>query len=429
MARIQKSCAVTQKENAVQKALNHAQLAPKEIYLKEKGVVKENFRVALRELASCNVPVKKIGVVLEKAIGGKGNGAEGLYIQLAYEIKESKGITLSGDGTNIWHLNVESQHGSWEAEDYSGQSEGKRQVVRTFGILMAVDHTSKTQFHSWKCRGAEFIATYNASKLGKKNPMDIWMFAAAIIGLMTDHAADQKKLARFLLQWKLDAIRVLEGRKFMEDAALQDLLPGMNTLTEEEQQNRDVETCEMLCAQFGETVWNGFLEEIQRVALLFVWAGCCMHKDQNWVKYGAERMAKFWEEQNLTGPVKLMNRANAAAAGDGPLKSQENAVKALQGGAVKLTSLAGAVFQNKDDKKGQQDTYQLFFEQSLSFPMPRFPNTSSTRFGLHGKAAGKLLVYLPLFLEFLMLVCNKKENRYSTIWRAMFSRAYKMSPP
>ncbi|KAF8057049.1 hypothetical protein FPV67DRAFT_1677808 [Lyophyllum atratum] len=330
--RVQKSRTVIQKENTVRKALVRAKSAPKEVYLKEKGVLKEDFRVALRELASCNVPVKKISGVLEKALEAGGmvlkdsvsartvsrvvkEGGVASDIQLAYEIKESK---------------------------------------------------------------------------------------------------DQKKLARILLQWKLDAIRVLEGRRFMENAALEDLLPvimeenakkieragGMgtwNTLPEEEQQRRDAETCEMLCAQFGETVWEKYSEEERRAASLFVWAGCCMHKDQNSVKYGADRMAKFWEGQKLTGPVKLMNRANAAAARAGPSKAQENAIEASQGGAVKLTSLAGAVFQNKDDKKGQQDTYQLFFEQSL-------------RFGSHGEAAGELLVHLPLFLEFLMLVCNKKEN-------------------
>ncbi|KAF8165867.1 hypothetical protein B0H34DRAFT_671600 [Crassisporium funariophilum] len=325
-AHIQKSRAVTQKENAIQKALNHARLLPKEIYLKEKGVVKEEFQVALRELASCNVPVKKIGIVLEKALEASGIvikdsisartvawtvkvGGVVSDIQLAYEIKESKGITLLGDGTNICHLNVESQHGSWEAQDYSGQLEGKHQVVCTFRISMAVDHTSETQFHSWKRRGAEFIATYNASELGKKNPTDVWMFAAAITGLMTDHAADQKK-------------------RFMKDAAVEDLLPviieentkkiecaggigAWNTLPEDKQQHRDAETCKILCARFGETVWKEFSDEKRR----------------------------------------LMNQANAAAAGAGPSKAQTNAVEALQAGAVKLTSLAGAVFQNKDDKK------------------------------------------------------------------------------
>ncbi|GLB43920.1 hypothetical protein LshimejAT787_1501040 [Lyophyllum shimeji] len=385
-AAVQKFRAVNQEENAIQKALNRAHLAPAELYLKDKGVVKNNCREMLRDLASLNVLVNNVGAVIQTVVEGirmelkdtvsgktvsrtMKEGGVASEIQIVHKIQQSKGITLSGDGTTIRHRNVESQHGSWEVKSYTAESEEKRQVTRAFGITMSLDHTSETQLHTWKLRAQEFIATYNASPFGQSNPMDVWKFAGAILGLMTDHAADQKKLAQLLLGWKLESIRALEGRKFMEKAALTDLLPvileenekkieqaggirAWEKLPEAEKEHRDAETCEKLCMRFGETVWQEFSEDQRRAAALFVWAGCCMHKEQNSVKYGAQRMANYWIVKKLTGPVKLMNRENATAAGAGPSKAQENALEASQGSAVKLTSLAGAVFQHKDDKKG-----------------------------------------------------------------------------
>ena len=75
-----------------------------------------------------------------------------------------------------------------------------------------------------------------------------------------------------------------------------------------------------------------------------------MHKEINLVKGGNTAMMAYWSEEGLTGPIKLINRDNAAAAAaeTSQAKDQENDVS--QAGGVKLTSLAGAIFKNKDDK-------------------------------------------------------------------------------
>lgn len=76
-------------------------------------------------------------------------------------------------------------------------------------------------------------------------------------------------------------------------------------------------------------------------------------------------MMAWWGENKVVGPVKLMNRDNTAAATAGG-SACTWAAEVSQGGAVKLTSLAGALLNHKDDKKGQHDTYRFYME-SLEF--------------------------------------------------------------
>ena len=120
-------------------------------------------------------------------------------------------------------------------------------------------------------------------------------------------------------------------------------------------------------------------------------------------------MMAYWEKEGLQGPVKLMNKDNAAAASGGSSAAKTRAGDVSQGGGVKAANLAGALFNHKDDKKGQQDTLRIFFESVIGY-MICFPDTSNTRYQSHCEAAAVLVVYLPLFLEFLELVRNKKET-------------------
>jgi len=69
-----------------------------------------------------------------------------------------------------------------------------------------------------------------------------------------------------------------------------------------------------------------------------------------------------------------MNKDNAAAASLGPSAAGTRATEVSQGGAVKTTALAGAIFKHKDDKKGQQDTFRHFFEAKLGY-MINFPGS------------------------------------------------------
>jgi len=47
---------------------------------------------------------------------------------------------------------------------------------------------------------------------------------------------------------------------------------------------------------------------------LFIWGGCCMHKEMNSVKGGNAWMMAWWSENNLEGLMKLYNWDNSSAA-------------------------------------------------------------------------------------------------------------------
>lgn len=138
-------------------------------------------------------------------------------------------------------------------------------------------------------------------------------------------------------------------------------------------------------------------------------------------------MVAYWEGAGLTGPTKLMNHDNAAAAAAGTSQARKRANDVSLAGGVKVTSLAGAVFNNKDDKKGQQDTTQFFFEAMVGY-MVSFPDTSNTRYQSHCEAAAVLIIYLPLFLEFLKLVWDKKDSGTFNHMEANVYHALKGTP-
>ena len=97
----------------------------------------------------------------------------------------------------------------------------------------------------------------------------------------------------------------------------------------------------------------------------FICTRCCMHKEMNFEKGGAAEIALYWIRAGIPGPVKLMNKDNVAVASLGPSDANKSTTEVSQNGAVRATSLAVAIFCNKDDKKDQQDALHHFFEAEL----------------------------------------------------------------
>lgn len=152
-----------------------------------------------------------------------------------------------------------------------------------------------------------------------------------------------------------------------------------------------------------------------------------MHKEMNSVKGGNAALVAWWVEAGLLGPMKLMNKDNVAAAAAGPSQACNRAEDVLQAGGVKLVSLVGAIFHHKDDKKGQQDTLQFFFELVIGY-MVTFLDTSNTHYQSHCDAAAVLVLYQPLFIEILELVWDKRESGKFTNIKLNVYRALQDAP-
>ena len=93
----------------------------------------------------------------------------------------------------------------------------------------------------------------------------------------------------------------------------------------------------------------------------------------------------------------------------GPSVARTRVENVTQAGAVKVASLAGALFNDKDDKKGHHDIFRIFFEFQLGYIIT-FPDTSNTWYQYYCQAAGALILHLPLYISFLEIIRDKKDS-------------------
>ena len=114
----------------------------------------------------------------------------------------------------------------------------------------------------------------------------------------------------------------------------------------------------------------------------FIWVGCAMHKDMNAMKGGNKAMMAWWAETGNIPPILLANKDNAAVLDDAPedelefTEVERHAFDNSAHGGVKAASIAGALFNDKDNKKGQQNTVWWYFEKHHG-KVVSFPDTSN----------------------------------------------------
>ncbi|KAI0661679.1 hypothetical protein C8Q70DRAFT_966523 [Cubamyces menziesii] len=406
--------------------------------LKDHGVITDTSRDLIRGLTDVGVPQSNIPDAITRVVEATGmevsgsvstrsvgrivvEGQVSTKLQITASVQDADGVTISSDGTTHKNVNYESRH------IYT--TKGPTHNRHFAGVTSAPDHSSATQMDGWMDTIQDLCDTYNASPLGQKNPVTPADFAAKIKGMNTDHAPDQKKLASLFREWKVRCERETRGQRALLDGALGEFEPFLteeverairdaggarawDRLSDEERTERNATAKGRAIFCFGEARFAALSDAEKREVDLFVWAGCCMHKELNSVKGGNAEMSAFWRNTALTGPMLLMNQHNAAAAAFGPSDAQVRAEAVSSSGGVKLTSLAGALFNHKDDKKGQQDTTRIFFEASEAVGAAvAFPDTSNTRYQSHCEAAAELIVHLPLYIDFLSALRDKKNNR------------------
>lgn len=66
-----------------------------------------------------------------------------------------------------------------------------------------------------------------------------------------------------------------------------------NSLTDEEQLSYDCTIMKDMVLELGEAEYNTLLVEEKHDVDLFLWTGCCMHKEQNTFKAGNARMMEW----------------------------------------------------------------------------------------------------------------------------------------
>ncbi|KAF9025937.1 hypothetical protein BDZ89DRAFT_1179477 [Hymenopellis radicata] len=132
-----------------------------------------------------------------------------------------------------------------------------------------------------------------------------------------------------------------------------------------------------------------------------------------------EEVLQQWNIKKMddAGLIVLANKANAKLVkkvvapelgSKTPTEEEVAALETSRCGGAKTAALAGAIFNNRCDKKGQGDTHVIFMSAKLDKLVRRFPQTNNTHFGSHSEAAGELLVHLKEYCEFLEHIKMKK---------------------
>ncbi|KAI5827506.1 hypothetical protein K523DRAFT_418389 [Schizophyllum commune Tattone D] len=433
--------------------------------MKFKHAYSVQIRSLVRHLLACGCSKSKIGAIVQDVgatfgvrvpllISRRSAGRmalEGLMMaraQLGHEMRYARDITFSGDSTSRRNQNYQAHHVTYRTQVFKMGADGTLQVYeRTkthfLGIRSTLDHSADASLDSWMKSIKETMDAYNMTPLERRdwgdpcNPPNILV---KVRGMHSDHASVEKATAEGMRKAKMDATLTKLGEERRDEmplAEFQALLARWNrrkvaavggdeawaALSREEQASRDLATVNAIIRDLGEEALSSLPDDERRLLTLFVWTGCCMHKDQNSFKGGNTAMMATWKDLNLTPPILLANKACVAAArktlapetGDRALTDGElAALEASTRGGAKTTALAGAIFHNHSDKKGQGDTHINYMTYQLSSDFDdiihRFPQTNNTRFGSHGEAAGELLVHLREYIRFLRFIKTKKQT-------------------
>ncbi|KAF7303520.1 hypothetical protein MIND_00581200 [Mycena indigotica] len=411
---------------------------------------KEEIRSIMRILISCGCKQGWVGEVvqsvaavfginLDRALSRRTVGRillESLVMgrmQMGFELQQNQDVTMSSDSTSRRKLNYQAHHLHMKAAlgtDGEGNIVFSDKPVKWFaGVFSTTDHSTATSHAAWMNLYNETMSTYNASPLGKRTgALNLRLMCRRLRGMCGDHANNEKALSEEMKKTKYEELLSKMGEKRLRelDGQIEEIEGLMRQWTEKkiadaggqrkwdkltasDRATRDLATTTAMIQSLGVQELAEVDDSERHLLTVWVWTGCCMHKDQNSFKGGNTAMTAHWKILGIDGPIPLANKENAKAIrkilhperGDAEVTAED--LKKLEDvafGGAKLTALAGAIFNNAIDKRGQGDAHQLFLEYHLELDrVKRFPQTNNTRFGSHGDAAVELLTHLETYRQ------------------------------
>ncbi|KEP45955.1 hypothetical protein V565_228100 [Rhizoctonia solani 123E] len=433
--------------------------SPNEYSLKSSsGIIHPEVRNMLRRLTCqgvstehaseiINIVAEGLGINIMGSVSARSVARimlEGLIqarMQVGYDLGQSTYLSICGDGTTIKNQQHEArsiyvqfpQNSGSDSEfdsDPSGPLQGKSSQIsglRTLGVELTTDHTALKQFDGWMSALDTCCHTFNRSPLGQGLQTNRKMVAPKLRGILTNHAADQKRFHRLMQEWKRNcdreerAVSVLKQlsteeqlyalSKYLDSAA--ESISDWRLLPNDQQAAIMHDAWFALAAQIGESEFQKLDPNSQFDTDFLAWAGCCMHKELNSVKGGVSGMSAAWENLKLTPPIALWNKHEIEH------RAKESDSK-LARGAIKLISLAGALFNNKDEKKGYQNSVDFFFESLFGYSK-RFPDASHTRYGSYCDAAMELILHQKNYTDLMETLRDAKgSQKFNNIERNVY---------
>ncbi|KAF7318204.1 hypothetical protein HMN09_00328700 [Mycena chlorophos] len=386
--------------------------------------------------AIIHATMEEAGMVVEGSIGrtsmGRLTREAGIAAKalVAQKLLTAKSNTLGSDGSTIRNENIESRTLVTINQD------GTRTELSA-GVSGALTHKSEDQLVGWRETMADFVEIFSDSPLADSlegyEGLDLRRLGDAPIwakntGLHTDHAPDQKKLAQLMEKLKIDCEREIRGEKAIQagskEAELLQIIrcdttaigeaggfDAWSALSEDERQRRSAAKWKEACRQRGEEEVSRLNPEERRLASLWVWAGCCMHKELNATKAGSAGLTAYWLKHNLSSPMKHFNRDNDMARRWGG-QAAEHAEAVSVGGADKTAYAAGCIFgRNRRSRAfGQQDSAKARWLDLFGYSIA-IPDTSANRFQSKCRVAEILILHYTDFIAFLLDIKDGKESR------------------
>jgi hypothetical protein len=311
----------------------------------------------------------------------------------------------------------------------TNEVEGEAKCVprrRFLGTTREVNHKTSTQLENWIGLFTDIASVYNESPGGSKDPIKVTEIGRKATGYSADHAADQMKLLKELCAYKQSCdyqLRGAEAMKLKSEGEIKEVVDkkfdsilaevgdwkGWETRSREEQEKLLERLINEVCVHFGKLAFAELPELLQRVAGLWHWSGCCMHKDLNAFKGGAVRLSAFWKEAGLGGPVKLLSREKEEREDLLGTDRTDRELNKVSGGAAKLADLVGALVRNKEETKGCPDEFRTYSMAHLTYEIS-FPDTPNTRYQCYGDAATELIWHPDFYIGFLDQHGKKKKK-------------------
>jgi hypothetical protein len=329
-----------------------------------------------------------------------------------------------GDGTKIRNINHEAT--------LIGLKVDGENTILSLGVRKSHSHTSKAQFEGTKEVLLDVASILAESPLGAEYKLDERIVAERWGGQTTDHAADQKKYAKEVKDYKWKTDRHARGEEMIRCISeIERIRMAAESLQEASKDKKWKKMSESEQDQLFRQVWQQRIWDIgqklfeqldpqqQRKIDLFIWHGCMMHKDLNAVRGGDTRMRGAWGKRELKpAPMVLKNKWQKLREMEKPPDNGDTGVNGPEdsatGGGTKLTSLCGTLYNNKDDKKGLHSTHRDWFESECGFSNV-FPDTSNTRYGSHCAAAIELLIHRDQYIGFMQEQAHRKGDGLNSI--------------
>ncbi|KZV99190.1 hypothetical protein EXIGLDRAFT_699602 [Exidia glandulosa HHB12029] len=405
--------------------------------MKDSDGIPDNVRDLIRNLVChCNVGLENCFLAVQyfaEAFGLEISGSFGKTLasdamreiliigkcQILDSLPTALGVTMMTDGTTDRNQHYQGAHMSIKHADSTCES-------LFLSIHRQHSHTAEQQADDLDKDMDDALQVYADSPLALERPVEKREWMQLWVGVNSDHASEMKKTSVVLHERNQRFDRITRGHDALDQlpdeeyericdetySYLMTCAGGYDAwvaLSFAEQQKQFSEAMDTVAYKIGQDCFNA-LPPWQRESIdLWVWTGCCMHKEMNIVVAGTSGMAEYWPKAGLDPPILQPNKDNAAVIALGESPAQERALAISPSGGAVLAAGVGALVRHRESKRGYQRTWNNYTLEHEGYNI-EYPNTNRNRFQAVCEGSRIIIVSWKVFVDFLSVIYHKKKT-------------------